>query len=123
MKSWKKHTSCSEKKSDIMSKGTFEGFKQSWVGEIAKIKNEAIDGNGVSLIRLHFDLTKHLLIASMNDKEFTREVHLELRMLESKLEIALQIAHSRFRLKNRGILANIFGGIVDKVTRGKSKKL
>lgn len=105
-----------------MSKDTVEGFKQFWEGEIAKIKNEAIDGNGVGLIRLHFDMNKHLLTASMNDKDFTREVHLELRMLESKLEIALQIAHSRFRLKNRGILANIFGGIVDKLARGKSEK-
>ena len=103
-----------------MFKGTFEGFKQFWEGEIAKIKNEAIDGDGVSLIRLHFDLNKLHLIMSMNEEEFTPEVDLELGMLESKFEIALQIAHSRFRLKNRGILANVFGGIVDKLARRKS---
>lgn len=106
-----------------MSKQTFENFKQFWEEEIAKIKNEAIDGNGVRLIRLHFDINKHILTASMNYKEFTREVYLELRMIESKLEIALQIAHSRFRLKNRGILASVFGGIVDKLARRKSEKL
>ena len=106
-----------------MSKQTFENFKQFWEEEIAKIKNEAIDGNGVRLIRLHFDLTSHLLTMSMSYKEFTREVHLELRMLESKFEIALQIAHSRFRLKNRGILASIFGGIVEMLTRRKSENI
>jgi len=104
-----------------MSKQTFENFKQFWEGEIAKIKNEAIDGDGMRLIRLHFDINKHLLTAYMNEEEFTREVHLELRMLESKFEIALQIAHSRFRLKNRGILASVFGGIVDKFTRRKAE--
>lgn len=105
-----------------MSKDTFEGFKQFWEGEMAKIKNEAIDGDGMRLIRLHFDLNKNLLTASMSEEEFTSEVHLELTMLESKLEIVLQIAHSRFRLRNRGILASIFGGIVDRLAR-KSKEL
>ena len=94
-----------------MSKQTFENFKKLWEEEIAKIRNESIDGDGVRLINLHFDLNKHILIMNMSSKEFTGEVHLELEMLESKLEIALQIAHSRFRLKNRGILANVFGKV------------
>jgi hypothetical protein len=106
-----------------MSKQTFENFKQLWEGETDKIKNEAIDGDGVSLIRLHFELNRLHLEASMNEDDLTQGLNLELEMLEAKLETALQIAHSRFRLKNRGILASIFGGIVDKVTRRKTENL
>lgn len=106
-----------------MSKQTFENLRQFWEEEIGNIRNEAIDGDGVRFIRLHFDLNRHLFTLGMNEEDFTRDVHLELEMLESKLEIALQIAHSRFRLKNRGILASIFGGIFDKLARRQAEKL
>jgi hypothetical protein len=39
------------------------------------------------------------------------DVYLRLQLLESKLTIALETAHSRFRLENRGALAKIFGSL------------
>ncbi len=104
-----------------MSKDKFEDFKQGWEGQIAKIENQAIDGEGVSHVRLRFELDQSSLIMSMTEVELA-QVDSELRMLQSKLEIALQIAHSRFKLKNRGVLARAFAGILDKLPTRKSSK-
>jgi len=48
----------------------------------------------------------------MNEDEFN-EVWFKLEMLESKLIRALEAARSRFKLKNRGLLAKIFGEIMN----------
>jgi len=100
-----------------MPKDALENFKRFWEGEIAKIEKEAIDNDGVNLIRLHFEKDRLLLETSMNEEDFTQEVHLELNMLESKLTVALETARSRYRLRNRGLWARIFGGIVEKLPK------
>ena len=100
-----------------MSRSKFEDFKRTWEEIIAKIEGEAIDGDGINLIRIHFELNE---IHFKNDPEF-EEFYMDMKLLESKLETALQIAHSRFRLRNRGILARFFGGMTEKILR-KSKK-
>lgn len=74
-----------------MSKDTLENFKKFWEEEIAKIEKEAIDNRGVYLIYLQFQMDSTLLVASLGS-EFTREIHLELDMLESKLTIAPETA-------------------------------
>ena len=38
--------------------------------------------------------------------------YLKIRLLKSELNMALALAVSRFKLQNRGILANLFGGIL-----------
>jgi hypothetical protein len=96
-----------------MSKAKFEDFKNTWEELIAKIENEAIDGDGVSLIRIHFELDKISCEHALDESE-SDELYLDMKLLESKLEVALQIAHSRFRLRNRGILARFLGGIAEK---------
>jgi len=101
-----------------MPKDILENFKKSWEGEIAKIEKEAIDGNGISLIRLHFEHGKLMLEMNRTEESFTEEMH-ELDMLKSKLEVALQIAHSRYRLQNRSLWARIFGGIFKKIPEKK----
>lgn len=87
----------------------FENFKRRWELIISKIENVAIDDLGVELIQLNFRCNRDLLVASMKVKN--HRVINELEVLRAELEAALQIAHSRFRLKNRGILAGIFGGM------------
>ena len=97
-----------------MPKDTFENFKKSWEGEIAKIEKVAIDDNGVSLIGLHFDKDRLLLEMSMTEEDVMEVMH-ELNMLDAKLEVALQTARSRYRLQNRGLWARIFAGIFKKL--------
>jgi hypothetical protein len=93
-----------------MSKQTeFEKFKNTWNELISKIENESIDGDGVTVIEARFNLDQ--LLFQSNNAEETSEIFL----IESKLYTALMIAHSRFRLANRGALAKFFGGITDKI--------
>ena len=99
-----------------MCKAKFENFKKTWEEIIAKVENEAIDGDGVDIIRTHFELDESSFMLDLNESEFD-EVYMDMKLLKSKLEVALQIAHSRFRLRNRGILARIFGGIVEKIRK------
>ena len=104
-----------------MSRSKFEDFKRTWEEIIAKIEGEAIDGDGINLIRIQFELDEiHFKIHCKNYPEF-EEFYMDMKLLESKLETALQIAHSRFRLRNRGILARFFGGMTEKILK-KSKK-
>ena len=102
-----------------MSKDTLENLEKFWGEEIAEIKKEAIDNRGVYLIYLQFQMDTTLLVASLGSG-FTREIHLELDMLESKLTIALETARSRFKLQNRGLWARIIegiGGIIYKIPK------
>lgn len=98
---------------------TFEDFKSKWKQIISKIEKEAIDGEGIAMIRLQFDKDKALFEMGMREDELTHKIYVELEMLESELETVLQIAHSRFRLKNRGILAKIFGGVFKRISKKK----
>ncbi|MEM1582835.1 MAG: hypothetical protein QXK89_10075 [Candidatus Bathyarchaeia archaeon] len=102
-----------------------EDFKRKWKDMISKIEKEAIDGEGVTLIRLNFRKDKLLFEIDVERNEFTHEMFVELEILESELEAALQIANSKFKLENRRILARIFGGIFELISqclqRGKGK--
>jgi hypothetical protein len=84
--------------------------------QIANIRNEAIDGDGIALFRIHFERGK-LKLKVFAKNELPDSIYTDLVNLESELEVALQIAHSRFRLKNRGVLARFFGGAIDKIPK------
>jgi len=99
----------SSKQSDI------EAFKKTWVSQIEAIRNEAIDGDGVYKIRLQFELCR--LKLEMSKDSLAESLFTDLDLLESQLDVALEIAHSRFRLKNRGALARLFGGALDKIPK------
>ena len=101
-----------------MYKTKFEDFKRTWEELIVKMENEAIDGDGVNLIRIHFELDKNSFTLGLDESELMN--YMDMKLLTSKLEVALQIAHSRFRLRNRGILARIFGGIAEKIPKKSS---
>jgi len=68
------------------------------------------------MIRLNFDKDKYYFEYSFM-RENSNQQLMELELLESKLEVALEIAHSRFRLRNRGIIARLFAGIIDKISK------
>jgi hypothetical protein len=87
----------------------FDAFKKTWNDLITKIETESIDGDGVEVIRARFNLD-HLINTSNNAEQIN-----ETFLLESKLQVALMIANSRFRLANRGVLAKFFGGLTDKI--------
>jgi hypothetical protein len=94
---------------------TFEVLKKKWEQIISKIENEAIDDNGVEIIRLRFHIDKNLFEMGLKSGELTHKTLVELHLLESQVEVALQIAQSRFKLKNRGILAQIFGRMFGRI--------
>jgi hypothetical protein len=98
-----------------MSESDFEKFKKTWEELIAKIENNPIDGDGVHGIRLHFDIGKLKLHMDSNESELVHSIYFDTEMLESKLEVALMVAHSKFRLANRGALARFFGGLTDRI--------
>lgn len=85
-----------------MAKVTLENFKKNWKEQIAKVEKQALDNENVSTIRLHFSKDKLKFKSGLSGKEFTRDVMLELDMLESKLTVALETANSRFKLENKG---------------------
>ena len=99
-----------------MCETKFKKFKKTWEEIITKIENEAIDGEGINFIRLRFELDKSHFMLDLNESEVD-DVYMDMELLESKLETALQLAHSRFRLRNRGILARIFGGMIEKIRK------
>ena len=89
----------------------FEEFKKFWEYEIAKIEREALDAKATRLIHSKFKLDRHLLEITMTEDEFENR-WFELEKLESKLIRSLEVARSRFTLKNRGLFAKIFSGII-----------
>ena len=93
----------------------FEKFKKIWDELISEIRNEPIDGDGVYTIRLYFKRDKTLMETDCDEKELEESMSLEADLLESKLEVALMIAHAKFRLANRGALARFFGGLTEKI--------
>jgi hypothetical protein len=101
-----------------MSESEFEKFKKIWETQIADIRNQAIDGDGVASIQANFDLAKTRLQLLAHD-EMPDSIYMDVDLLESQLTVALEIAHSRFRLKNRGVLARLFGRAIDKIPTGK----
>jgi hypothetical protein len=100
-----------------MSESEFEKFKKTWETQIANIKDEAIDGDGVRMIRLRFELSVGNLQIYTPMSKLPDSIYTDLDLLESQLDVALEIAHSRFRLRNRGILARVFAGIADKIPK------
>lgn len=86
----------------------FEKFKKSWLEEIAKIENRAIDSEGVYQIyqRFRFDVV-HIFMA---EEDYVNNQS-EIDILDSKLTVALETARSRYRLENRSLWARIVEGI------------
>jgi hypothetical protein len=101
-----------------MSKVTLEDFIKNWESQIAKIEKQSLDGDAVRSIRLKFEIdTLHYKMWISEKEEEENDVYMKLQLLESKLIIALETAHSRFRLENRGVLAKAFSGILDKLRK------
>jgi hypothetical protein len=88
----------------------FEKFKKSWLEEIEKIENRAIDSEGVYRIYTRFLGDVLQLRIGMTDEEEDR-LDNDINMLESKLTVALETARSRFRKENFGLWARIAEGI------------
>jgi hypothetical protein len=88
----------------------FEKFKKSWLEEIAKIENRAIDTQGVYRIYNHFRLDVLYVKIDMTEKEFNKQFN-EMNILDSKLRVALETARSRYNLENHGLWARIAEGI------------
>lgn len=93
-----------------MSIETFEKFRKSWLEEIAKIENRAIDSEGVYSIYSKFRQDVFYIKIDMTEDEFNKQF-IEINMLNSKLTVALETARSRYRLENRGLWARIAEGI------------
>jgi hypothetical protein len=77
-----------------------------WEEQIAKIEKNPIDREGAVHISLDFHLKKGLLRFSTTGQEGI-ENYQELRMLESKLRVAIEIARCKYNLQNRSIWARI----------------
>ena len=93
-----------------MSIEAFEKFEKSWLEEIAKIENRAIDSEGVYLIYLKFRQDVGHLSLVMTDEEMDK-VYNEIDILDSKLTVALETARSKFRLQNFGLWARVAEGV------------
>ena len=95
--------------SDLNNK--VDKFVKTWKKLIDDIKKceLGIDGREASIISLDFDGNKSLLLSEMKKDQLG---DMDLRLLESELTVALAIAVTKFKLRNRGILARIFGGIL-----------
>jgi hypothetical protein len=89
----------------------FDEFKKSWLEEISKIENRAIDSEGVYRIYLQYMTGSLMLHIDRVEDESTRDFRRELTILESKLVVALETARSKYRLQNRGLWARIIEGI------------
>ena len=104
-----------------MSIEVTERLKKSWLEEIPKIENRAIDSEGIHNI---YDQFKHdALLAGFNqivESGSYPEIVTEFNVIESKLIVALETARSRYRLENRGLWARIaegIGGIIYRIPR------
>jgi hypothetical protein len=101
-----------------MGKVTLDEFIQTWERQIAKIEKQALDGDAVNSISLKFDLDSTQFKMFMSEREAEEEdAYTKLDLLESKLTVALETAHSRFRLENRGALEKEFSGALDKLPK------
>jgi hypothetical protein len=89
-----------------------EQFKATWNDLIPKIETNVIDGDGVSRILLYFGCYNDLFFGANKDDDVAK-YRLELELMESRLIVALEVAHSKFRLANRGALAKFFGGLTN----------
>jgi hypothetical protein len=82
----------------------FEKFKNTWNELITKIENEPIDGDGVTDICLHFHMNK-LETMKDDEEESENDTSFETELIDSKVEVALMIAHSaRAASLNFGLL-------------------
>jgi hypothetical protein len=88
-------------------------FKTVWTELITKIENTSIDGEGINDIELLFNVNKHDI--NYETEEDLNKGTFEVALIESRLIVALSIAHSRFRLASRGALAKFFGELTDKL--------
>ncbi|MCW3998247.1 MAG: hypothetical protein NWF10_06735, partial [Candidatus Bathyarchaeota archaeon] len=72
--------------------------------------------DAIKRIYISYERDKLFFGTGLSSKEYKDSI-IELNMLKSRLAIALETANSRFKLANRGIIARVFSGIIDKVTR------
>jgi hypothetical protein len=82
-----------------MAEENFKMFKDMWGEEIKKIENGIIDNRGAMLIYNRFSICESVLILSMVNFELTPKFNLEIELLQSRLKIALEIAHTRYLLQ------------------------
>lgn len=94
-----------------MTEENFKMFKDMWEEEIRKMKNAVIDNRGAMLIYNQFRLCRENLILTMLKLELTPKINLELELLESRLTIALEIAHTKYMLQNRSSWVKIIESI------------
>jgi hypothetical protein len=102
-----------------MAKTDFEMFERSWLEEIAKLDKGMIDGHGAQQLYLNFDRDIIRLKMSMPALS-APNMGLEIGLLRSKLTRAIEMAHTRYDLQNKKLLAKIlipvFGSIIALVT-------
>jgi hypothetical protein len=102
-----------------MAEGNFKMFKETWGEEIRKIASGALNNRGVRLIYTQFSLCRHYLEGTMFKHDLTSGFNLEMELLESRLTVALAIAHTRYILQNRSLWVKI----VESISRGFYKGL
>jgi hypothetical protein len=74
-----------------------EGFTNAWTEIIEELDKGVIDSHGAYMLYLRFRIDRSLLQLHFRDTT----------LLESKLRRALEMAHSRYALQNKGIWARI----------------
>ena len=94
-----------------MAEENFKIFKDVWEEGIRKIENEVIDNRGAMLIYNQFRLCTEYLILTMFKPELTPKFNLEIELLESRLTISLEIAHTKYMLQNRSLWVKIIESI------------
>ena len=87
-------------------KSCFKKFKRVWEKEISKIEKDVLDFRGVSILFDKFQIDCLALQMSMSKHDFTPEMRLEIRLLESKLIRALEVARTRYVLQSKVINEN-----------------
>jgi hypothetical protein len=104
-----------------MANTDFEMFEKSWRETINKLDKGVIDGRGAQRLYLDFNHNKLRLemyppLAELADRSMTQKIDL----LYSELTRAIEMAHTRYDLQNKKLLAKIlipvFGSIIALVT-------
>jgi|GEM_PF-3090270 len=84
-----------------------EKFKERWQEKIEEIKKQSFDKEQCRYIKNIFEIEK--IYFKVDKKTFEVDYFL-LQQIETDLDIALEIAFSKFRKEKRGFWSKIFGG-------------
>jgi uncharacterized protein (TIGR02391 family) len=96
-----------------MVKATLEDLKRKWLEQIAKIENQTLNKEAVFGIYLHFQNDKLIFKMGLPEKELTRDIMLELDMLESKLTVALNKTEEENPLNEKSTAEKLFDDMVN----------